>query len=176
MLLYSSACRYAISALTELAGQTGGAGAGYRQLRDISHGAGDIPPAFLGKILQDLVRAGLLRSSKGPRGGYRLAQRPEAITLLAIRDAIDGTADLDACASGLGRCSDDMPCPQHEQFKPLRVAIKKYLAQTTLANMAQALAEKRVLLAAQARRRTGGGPARASGGLDAAAVVSQVFG
>jgi Rrf2 family protein len=142
-MLYSTACGYAIRALTQLAGQPP---EGFRQLRDIAR-AEAIPVAFLGKILQDLVRAGLLRSSKGPGGGYALARRPAAISLLAVTAVIDGTAELEGCASGLGRCSDDMPCPQHERFKPLRVAIKRYLATTTVADMAQALAEKRALLA-----------------------------
>jgi DNA-binding IscR family transcriptional regulator len=76
-----------------------------------------------------------------------LGRRPAAITLFAIREVIDGTADLEGCASGLGRCSDNMPCPQHERFKPLRVAMNHYLASTTVADMSRALAEKRALLA-----------------------------
>jgi Rrf2 family iron-sulfur cluster assembly transcriptional regulator len=152
-MLYSSACGYAIRALTFLAEQPAGV---LCQLRDIAV-AEDIPAAFLGKILQDLVHARLLRSSKGPRGGYALARRATAITLLDIKATIDGTADLEGCASGFGRCSDDMPCPQHERFKPLRVAMKRYLATTTVADMARALAEKRALLA---QARAGTRPAR----------------
>jgi Rrf2 family protein len=149
-MLYSSACGYAIRALTFLAQQPPG---GFCQLRDIADGE-DIPSAFLGKILQDLVRADLLHSAKGPHGGYALARRPAAITLYTIKEAIDGTADLEACASGLGRCSDDKPCPQHDRFKPLREGIRRYLTTTTVADMAQALAEKRALLARGQRRRT----------------------
>lgn len=152
-MLYSSASGYAIRALTFLAGQPTGV---LCQVRDIAV-AENIPAAFLGKILQDLVHARLLRSSKGPRGGYALARRATAITLLDIKAAIEGTADLDACASGLGRCSDDMPCPQHERFKPLRVAMKQYLATTTVADMAGTLAEKRALLGK--RRARGSRPA-----------------
>jgi Rrf2 family protein len=150
-MLYSTACGYAIRALTHLAGRPT---AGFRQLRDIAR-AEKIPVAFLGKILQDLVRAGLLTSSKGPGGGYALARRPAAVTLLAVKEVVDGTADLEGCASGLGRCSDDMPCPQHERFKPLRVAMRQYLATTTVADMATALAEKRALLARRGGRRGG---------------------
>ena len=149
-MLYSSACGYATRALTYLAVQPPG---GFSQLRDIA-AAEDIPPAFLGKILQDLVHEGLLQSAKGPHGGYALGRPPAAITLLAIKQLIDGTSDLEACASGLGRCSDDMPCPQHERFKPLREGIRRYLATTTVADMAQALAEKRALLERGSRRRS----------------------
>jgi Rrf2 family protein len=149
-MLYSSACGYAIRALTHLAEQPPG---GFCQLRDIAD-TQDIPTAFLGKILQDLVRGGLLHSAKGPHGGYALARRPTAISLFAIKEVIDGTSDLEACASGLGRCSDDTPCPQHERFKPLRQGIRRYLTTTTVADMAQALAEKRALLARGQRRRS----------------------
>jgi Rrf2 family protein len=155
-LLYSSACGYAIRALTDLAGQPD---RGFRQLQDIARAEG-IPPAFLGKVLQTLVRVRLLTSSKGPGGGYRLARPPGSITLLAIKAAIDGTADLEGCASGLGRCSDDMPCPQHERFKPLRLAMKDYLSTTTVADMARALDEKRTLLA---KTRAGRGGHRTAG-------------
>ncbi|HXQ28928.1 MAG TPA: Rrf2 family transcriptional regulator, partial [Gemmatimonadales bacterium] len=64
-MLYSSACGYAIRALTFLAERPRGE---FSQVRDIAIGE-DIPAPFLGKILPDLVRAGLLRSSKGPHGG-----------------------------------------------------------------------------------------------------------
>jgi Rrf2 family transcriptional regulator, iron-sulfur cluster assembly transcription factor len=142
-MLYSSACGYSIRALTFLAQQPTGV---LCQLRDIAV-AENIPAAFLGKILQDLVHARLLRSSKGPGGGYALARRATAISLLDIKAAIDGTADLEGCASGFGRCSDEMPCPQHERFKPLRLAMMRYLAETSVADMAVALAEKRASLA-----------------------------
>ncbi len=142
-MLYSSACEYAIRALTHLAEQPSGS---FVQLRDVA-AAGEIPAAFLGKIFQDLVRARLLRSAKGPHGGYALARPPEAVSLLEVKDAIDGTADLERCAVGLVRCSDEMPCPQHEIFKPLRKAIRQYLAGTTLADMAKAAAQKRLQIA-----------------------------
>jgi Rrf2 family iron-sulfur cluster assembly transcriptional regulator len=148
-MLYSSACGYAIRALTFLAEQPTGV---LCQVRDIAV-AEDIPAAFLGKILQDLVRVRLLRSSKGPRGGYALARRATAITLLDIKAAIEGTSDLEGCASGFGKCSDYMPCPQHERFKPLRVAMRRYLAETSVADMALALAEKRSSLARHHTRR-----------------------
>lgn len=49
-----------------------------------------IPLEYLLKILQQLVRAGVLRSKRGPRGGFSLARRAEDITLLQIVEAVDG--------------------------------------------------------------------------------------
>ncbi len=50
-----------------------------------------IPERFLLKVLQPLVSAGVLRSTKGPNGGYRLARLPKQITLLEVVEAVDGT-------------------------------------------------------------------------------------
>jgi len=49
-----------------------------------------IPLVYLVKILQQLVRAGVLRSKRGPHGGFFLARRAEDISLLQIVEAVDG--------------------------------------------------------------------------------------
>lgn len=148
-MIYSSGCEYAIRALTHLARREPGA---LVLLRDIA-AAESIPPAFLSKVFQDLVRTGLLRSAKGPGGGYTLRRAAAKITLYEIKEALDGTDDLERCAVGLGRCSDEMPCPQHERWKPLRERIRAYLVRTTLADMAEGVAEKRALLERGGRKR-----------------------
>ena len=50
----------------------------------------DIPLEYLLKILQQLVRANVLRSKRGPRGGFSLARPPRKITMLQIIEAVDG--------------------------------------------------------------------------------------
>ena len=50
----------------------------------------DIPVEYLFKILQQLVRANVLRSKRGPRGGFSLAKSPKKITMLQIVEAVDG--------------------------------------------------------------------------------------
>jgi Rrf2 family protein len=146
-MIHSSACEYAIRAMTYVAGFEPGT----RLLaRDISAHE-KIPGPFLGKIFQTLVRAGLLKSSKGPGGGFSLAKDPETITLYDIYRAIDGTTYLDACAVGLARCSDDVPCPLHERWKPIRERIRTYLEETSLADMAMATRRKRASLGEAAR-------------------------
>lgn len=156
-MLWSSACEYAIRASTHLAAQPDA----LVQLKDLAREEA-IPAPFVGKILQSLVRTGILRSVKGPRGGYGLARPPREITLFMVTAAVDGTKDLETCAVGLGRCSDEMSCPLHDAFKPIRQAIRRYLESTTLADMSTALARKRALLAGPSRRRAA--PARPAGG------------
>ncbi len=50
----------------------------------------DIPLEYLLKILQQLVRANVLRSKRGPRGGFSLAKPTNKITMLEIIEAVDG--------------------------------------------------------------------------------------
>lgn len=57
----------------------------------------ELPPAYLNKQLQALVRAGVLASVPGPRGGFRLAREPAAISLLDIVAAIEGPEELFRC-------------------------------------------------------------------------------
>lgn len=147
-MLWSSACEYAIRASAHLAARP----EALIQLKDLAREEA-IPAPFVGKVLQSLVRAGILRSVKGPRGGYGLARPPREITLLMVKAAVDGTRDLETCAVGLGLCSDERPCPLHDAFKPIRQGIRRYLETTTLAQMSTALARKRLWLARAPRRR-----------------------
>jgi Rrf2 family protein len=138
-LIHSTACEYAIRALTYLAGFEPGT----RVLaRDVSAHE-NVPGPFLGKIFQTLVRAGLLASTKGPGGGFSLTRKPAEIALFDIYQAVDGTTYLDACAVGLARCSDETPCPLHDRWKPIRERIRQYLQTTSLADMADATRKKR---------------------------------
>ena len=141
-MLYSNPCEYAIRALTELALRDG---AEWVDVGTIAEAA-ELPRAYLGKILKGLVEAGILRSTRGPGGGYRLARDPESISLLDVKVAIDGERDLERCAVGLDPCSDETPCPLHDDFKRLRTEIRDYLASTSLEQIARGIREKSALL------------------------------
>ena len=141
-MIHSSACEYAIRAMTHMASVP----AGTRMLARNVAAHERIPAPFLGKVFQTLVRADLLESNKGPGGGFSLARDASTITLFDIYSAIDGTTYLDGCAVGLARCSDETPCPLHERWKPVRERIRQYLQSTSLADMAEATRKKRALL------------------------------
>lgn len=142
-MLYSKTCEHAIRALAYVAGQPTGT---LVLVADISESE-DMPRAFTSKILRDLVRAGMLSSARGPGGGYALARDPSDIKLIDIKRIIDGSDHLDRCAVGLEMCSDYAPCPLHDQYKPLRDSIRRYLERTTLSDMSGALKRKRLLIA-----------------------------
>jgi Rrf2 family protein len=106
-----------------------------------------IPSPYLGKILQGLARAGILRSQKGPGGGFALARDPRQILLIHIIDAAEGTESLQSCAVGLSKCDDDQPCPLHDHWKIVRDQIKEYLEKTSVFELGEALARKKELIA-----------------------------
>ena len=148
-MLYSTPCEYAIRALAYLAQSPKRPSA---QGQEIAR-AENIPAPVLGKVLQELVRKGLLESRRGPGGGFRLARRPELITLRDVVAAIDGLDHFLECAVGLERCADDAPCPLHDTWKGLRTQVMNYLETTTLAEMARAVARKKELVRRQASRK-----------------------
>ncbi len=141
-MIYSNACAYAIRAMTRLAMLRPD---GYVLLDELCEGT-DLPRHFVAKIFQDLVRKGLLTSAKGRGGGFALANPPSQITLYDIVAQIDGVESLDSCVVGLAKCDDEQPCPQHEQWKPIRAQLKKFLLSTTLEMMADAMSGKMELV------------------------------
>ena len=78
--------RYGVRAIFDIAFHSGGKAT---QIKDISRRQG-IPPRFLEQIFQDLKRAGLVTSKRGPRGGYALATGPAEIRLGDIVRALEG--------------------------------------------------------------------------------------
>jgi Rrf2 family transcriptional regulator, iron-sulfur cluster assembly transcription factor len=156
-MMHSAACEYAIRAAAHLA--SAGPEAPVK-MREISRREG-IPGPFLSALLPRLVAAGVLESVRGPSGGYLLARSAEAISLHDLVVAVDGLDALEACAAGLGRCSDAVPCPLHDAWKPIREGMRSYLKRTTVRDMAAALAVKRARI--EARQKNGGAPDRAGG-------------
>src|ERR1017187_9296293 len=65
----------------------------------------NIPKRFLEQILNDLKSAGIVQSKRGVAGGYRLAKRPEEITLAAVVRYIEGALAPVSCVSEIGRAS-----------------------------------------------------------------------
>ncbi|HSW51249.1 MAG TPA: Rrf2 family transcriptional regulator [Bryobacteraceae bacterium] len=148
-MIYSRSAEYAIRAFVNLSRVPEGK---YAMVKHIAQEEG-IPTHFLAKILQQLARKGLLRSSKGPTGGFTLRHQASEISLMNIVEALDGLGDYEKCASGLAECNDDMPCGMHDSWALLRSRIIEYLKQTSIADIQAALEEKQRVLAKPRRRR-----------------------
>ncbi len=90
------------------------------------------------KILKSLVRAGLLQSQRGPKGGYRLARQPDAISIAEIIDAIEGhPLGLTECSSALGLCSREASCAVRTNWQRISLEIRHTLEHISLAELAR---------------------------------------
>lgn len=90
------------------------------------------PEPFLAKILQQLSRQGLIGSSKGPNGGFYFDAEGLKRPLADIVSAVEGDDIFTGCGMGLTYCSEDNPCPLHEEFKKIRNQITFMLHKTTI--------------------------------------------
>jgi len=102
-------------------------------VNDIAGGI-DAPRGYLAKILSALVRAGILGSSRGPGGGFRLAKAENALALADIVQAIDGTEDR-RCLLGRGKCGENPGCTAHARWAPIASEVDAFFGKTTLADL-----------------------------------------
>src|SRR6478672_346810 len=107
MLRFSKKADYALMAMKHLAlrgdrGDTGSSSA--REIAELYA----IPIELMAKVLQRLVRRGLLASHQGTRGGYELARVPRQISVADVIQAIDGPVTVTACST-----DDDGQCEQY---------------------------------------------------------------
>ena len=91
-----------------------------------------IPQHFLAKVIQKLVKAGIIYSKRGKSGGFRLRKSPEKLKLLDIVFALDGGKLLKDCVLGLPNCSDKSPCPVHNYWRNIREEIKQMFSEKTV--------------------------------------------
>src|SRR5215467_6439102 len=94
-----------------------------------------IPAHFLAKILQQIARKGLLKSSKGPTGGICLKVAPGKLKLIDIVDAVDGLNSFSACAGGLPECNVATACSLCDRWRPVQSKIMVFLGKTTIADL-----------------------------------------
>ncbi len=132
-LIFSRQCEYALQAVLYIALKPQGEMSSIKEMT----GKLDIPYHFLGKILQDLSRKGLLKSLKGPTGGFALGMPAKDMTLFHIVEAIDGVELTSRCVMGFPECSGKTPCAVHEQWAGLRDGIYKMLVNKHIAEMAK---------------------------------------
>ena len=138
-MFFSRPCQHAIRALVHLVLHRGDALCNAQEIAS----AEDLPAPALAAVLQNLVRAGLVRSQKGPKGGFVLTRPATELTLLHIVEAVGTRHELYDCAIGFEVCSDAMPCPVHERLSAVRDEFVAHLQALTLADMAGIVAEKK---------------------------------
>jgi Rrf2 family protein len=133
MLKLTKKADYALMAMKHLADfsvkQSGSASA-----KDVADSFG-IPPEALAKILQRLVKAGLLLSQHGTNGGYRLARPAHTISAFDVIQAIDGPLFITSCVTVRGECGQSDRCNIREPLRKVNESIEAVLRRIKISHM-----------------------------------------
>jgi Rrf2 family protein len=95
----------------------------------------DIPDQFLGKIAQQLARAGAIEIVQGARGGFRLVVAPEELTLLEVVEAVIGEIFLNDCIMRPESCNRSHACAVHCIWAKARDQLRQTLQEATFARI-----------------------------------------
>ena len=122
--------RYAVTAMLDLAMHDV---QGSVNLADIARRQ-DISLTYLEQLFSKLKRHGLVESARGPGGGYRLALRPDEITIARVIYSVDEPIDVTRC-HGKQNCQGDLRCLTHDLWMELNLHISGFLNGVTLGDL-----------------------------------------
>jgi Rrf2 family protein len=129
MLKLTKKADYGLIAMKHLAEHSGSCSA-----KDVADTYG-IPQEALAKILQRLVKAGLLHSQHGSNGGYTLARDAERISAFEVIRAIDGPLFITSCVTVRGECDQSDRCNIREPLRRVSQSIETVLRRITISEM-----------------------------------------
>jgi Rrf2 family protein len=132
MLRLSKKADYALMAMKHLAMRRD---ATSTSARDIAEHY-DIPIELMAKVLQRLVRTGLLTSHQGTRGGYTLSRPSATISVADVIQAIDGPFTVTSCSTADNTCEQFEKCSIRDPLWRIRERILAALGTVSLAEMA----------------------------------------
>jgi len=95
----------------------------------------EVTPAFLTKILQPLIKAGIVSSQRGVGGGFLLARDPNEITMLDILQAEEGRLKLNHCLIDTDICHRDAYCSAHEVWRETQHEMSQVLNRYSIADL-----------------------------------------
>ncbi|MBI4485068.1 MAG: Rrf2 family transcriptional regulator [Acidobacteria bacterium] len=132
MLRLSKKADYALMAMKHLALRSDQGSSSAREIAEQY----DIPIELLAKVLQRLVRRGLLASHQGTRGGYQLARTAVEISVADVIHAIDGPITVTACSTVDSSCDQFSKCNVRDPLRRVRERIAAALGECTIAELA----------------------------------------
>jgi Rrf2 family protein len=132
MLRLSKKADYALIATKHLAMKREAASTSAREIAEQY----DIPIELMAKVLQRLVRTGLLTSHQGTRGGYTLSRPAATISVADVIQAIDGPFTVTSCSSDNNSCEQYSKCNIRDPLWRIRERIVAALGTVSLAEMA----------------------------------------
>ena len=133
MLRLSKKSDYALISMKHLATRTDASSSSAREISE----SYDIPLELLAKVLQRLVRAKLLVSVQGTRGGYRLARHASSISVADVIQAVDGPVTVTACSTDDHNCDQYSKCSVRDPLWKIKNRILDALNTVSVQEMAQ---------------------------------------
>lgn len=127
--MFSQTVEYALRAVVYLAQEAGAPCATEAIAR-----ATRVPPAYLSKVLQGLVQAGIVRSQRGVGGGMSLAKRADELTILEVVNAVDPIRRIQTCPLELAAHGVRL-CPLHRRVDNALALVENAFRKTTLAEV-----------------------------------------
>jgi Rrf2 family protein len=94
-----------------------------------------VPRNYLSKTLHRLARDGVLTSTRGQRGGFRLAVPPARLPLLRVVEPFDSITGERRCLLGRAQCSDANPCPAHHEWKAVSERVAEFFRDRTVGDL-----------------------------------------
>jgi Rrf2 family protein len=143
--MLSNSCIYAIRGVIYLASQPeNGDIAGIKKIsKDLN-----LPAPFLAKILQQLAKKKILKSSKGPHGGFSFLKDPRKLTLLDIVHCIDGEDTFTKCIMRNGACDGngtDSYCALHEDYEKPRAELIRLFSKMSVQELVEKTANPELI-------------------------------
>ncbi len=86
-----------------------------------------IPESFLAKILQKLVRGGLVKSMRGMKGGFSLARKPSEINMLDVIESVEGSVAMNICVKDKTNCRMSTGCPIYMVWVDIKDEVERKL-------------------------------------------------
>jgi Rrf2 family protein len=136
--MFSQTCEYALRAMTYIAQH------GEERpvlAREIARRT-SVPLKYLQKVLGDLVRQGLLKSSRGIGGGFRLNKPARRLSLAEVLAPFDDLMRRTSCPFGNPLCGEANPCPVHDRWVQVVGPYRDFLQTTMLADLVDGVKEK----------------------------------
>lgn len=132
MMQVSRKVDYALRAIIYLSMQPDGRPVPVKEIADRRR----IPTKFLEKIIQDLIRAGLVKSHRGAHGGYTLERTPDRVSFRDVIEAIEGPISLNVCVTERHEnCSVLSSCNMQRIWLEGQRRMLEYFSGTTLADL-----------------------------------------
>ena len=141
--MFSKSCKYAIRAVLFLA-----INSDEEQKMGVEKLATELamPKPFLAKILQQLTKNNMISSAKGRNGGFYLSQKNKSSNLLTVIESFDGKGILTDCVLGLDNCSNENPCPYHDNVQKFRKDFLIQLQNETIQESAKRIDDQNLKL------------------------------